>query len=236
MHDVEKENLKKKYELELLKSQVEIQKQTAENIGREIHDSVTQKLTLASIFIQKLHFEMGSNKNEKELETVIKILSNALQELRHLSKDLTGGALSKLTLMELIGEECDLVNNSGKCIAKMSYHSIPEIDVSYKISILRIVQEFIQNSMKHSKCKTIQIIIFYENGNLVLDLMDDGIGYDMKNNKTQGVGLGSIERRAAFMGGTFELTTALGEGFRCKIIIPLNDKILTHEYKSSISG
>ncbi len=220
VHNVEKENLKHQYQLGILNTEMESQRHTAEHIGREIHDSVAQKITLASIYVQKLQFIKGREISPDEFTVVNNILSKALQELRSLSKDLTGDALSKLSLEQLISEECQAVNNSGKCRVKFIYNDFPPCDINTKITFLRIVQEFLQNSLKHSRCKNILIELKQDNSAFILLMEDDGIGFDPDSVETKGVGLEGIKRRAQFLKGDCTLETNPGKGFKCMVSIP----------------
>lgn len=220
VHKVEKENLTHQHQLEILNTEMESQRHTAEHIGREIHDSVAQKITLASIYIQKLQFGPGKEIASEEFSTINDILSKALQELRNLSKDLSGDALSKLPLELLILEECKVVNNSGKCTVKFYSNDFPPCDINTKITFLRIVQEFLQNSLKHSRCKSINIEPKAEDSAFILLMEDDGIGFDLHADNIKGVGLEGIRRRVEFLHGTCDMESNTGEGFRCLVTVP----------------
>ena len=75
--------------MELLDTQVQMQQQTMTYIGREIHDSVSQKLTLASIYAQKLEFESKDGTMSDKLKMINTIINDSLAELRDLSRTLT---------------------------------------------------------------------------------------------------------------------------------------------------
>lgn len=220
IHRVEKDNLIKQHQLDILHTKVESQKDTSAHIGREIHDSVAQKITLASIYLQKLLFDKQPD-CEAQLNVINNILSNSLQELRRLSRDLTEDSLGSLSLRDLISEECRNIRQSGVCHVQFDAKELPGIPVRIKTSLLRIVQEFVQNSLKHASCKNIFIQIDFVNGNIELKLGDDGRGFDVNRYPPNGIGLESIRRRAEFIDASLEMTSTLGRGTSCHIICPL---------------
>ncbi|MBK8610826.1 MAG: histidine kinase dimerization/phosphoacceptor domain-containing protein [Chitinophagaceae bacterium] len=92
--------MKEKHHIELLNTQLESQQQTMHFIGQEIHDSVAQKLTLASIYTQRMEFDNEMPGIKDKLTGVSKIINDSLLELRELSKNLTDTKLQKI-------QECD---------------------------------------------------------------------------------------------------------------------------------
>lgn len=219
----EKETILQQHQLDLLTAQIISQRETAEHIGREIHDSVTQKLTLASIYLQKLKFDKKEIDPGSEITDINNILSNALMELRALSKDLTEDLLNNNSLESLIIDECDNVNKSGICIAHFINDPIPELLIKAKTSFLRIVQEFLQNSLKHAECKNIHISIEIKDEILNVVLKDDGLGFELLNKQYTGIGLESIRRRVEIIGAqsTFESNSQIGTVL--KIFVPLKE-------------
>jgi signal transduction histidine kinase len=222
-HQKEKDELEKQHKLNLLNNQLLIQQQTMQFIGQEIHDSVAQKLTLASIYTQRMEFENDVPGINDKLAGVSKILNESLLELRQLSKSLTDDKLQSANLQELINMECDQVNATGICFAGFECNELPVITIPAKSSLLRIVQEFIQNSIKHSGCIKIKIKLNAENNRLVMLLEDDGKGFDIDNSRHKGIGLDSIRRRIQMLGGEHSFTSSVGKGVFLSLNIPIND-------------
>ncbi|WP_299157542.1 ATP-binding protein [uncultured Tenacibaculum sp.] len=193
---------------ELLKTQMEIQSQTMKYIGREIHDNIGQKLTLSSLYLQQLVFENKAKTQDimKNIDTVNNIINESLTELRLLSKTLTDDTVDKSTISELIKIECkkievlkthNVVFNNNLNLILSSYQT--------KSILLRITQEFLQNSIKHANCDCIEISIFNTNNILFLVLKDNGDGFDIENVKTNGIGLKNMKKRIEMINGKFEI-------------------------------
>lgn len=223
MHQIEKAKTEEKHKLDLLNAEIQIQQQTMQFIGQEIHDSVAQKLTLASIYNQRIEFDNQLPQLNDKIAGVSKIINDSLLELKQLSKSLTDNKLQNASLSELLKQECGQVNATGICTANFELELMPEISISVKNSLLRIVQEFIQNSIKHSGCKEIRIELGNDGDNLALQLHDDGRGFDVNNPKHKGIGLDGIRRRIQMLNGSYNFDSSSGSGVSLSLTIPITN-------------
>lgn len=214
-----KEEVHKK---ELLETQVEIQTQTMKHIGREIHDNIGQKLTLASLYTQQLAFENKAPQVNKSIENIGDIINQSLSELRELSKSLTDNTIEDSPISILIENECKKIHDLKKCNVKFIKDTSSDID-SYQIKsiLFRITQEFLQNSIKHAQCKNITVSLKKDTSNVILALQDDGKGFDIKTSRPNGIGLKNIEKRTELIGGTYTLESQPQLGTKITIQIPV---------------
>lgn len=138
-----------KHENQLYSERIAIQLQTMQEIGREIHDNVGQKLTLASIYTNQVT-QLNPLENERIAE-VTKLIDQSLLDLRKLSKSLVNNDFKEKNLLELLEEEAHLINLSGTLKLKIIC-TTKSIRLGFKLrqGIFRILQEFIQNSLRHS--------------------------------------------------------------------------------------
>ncbi|MBL0145625.1 MAG: two-component sensor histidine kinase [Chitinophagaceae bacterium] len=221
-HENEKTMINEKHTQELLSTELEMQKQTMQHIGREIHDSVGQKLTLASLYTQQLAYENKAPQVTDKIENISNIINESLQELRLLSKSLTDDVIIVNDLIVLIKAECEKINGLKKCTVKFTT-TLVNTNLPYQVKnvLLRVVQEFLQNSIKHSNCKHINVDLTKQMNFLDLKLEDDGIGFDKNNIKENGIGLSNMEKRTKIIGGNYRLSTSLNKGTQLNIQIPL---------------
>jgi signal transduction histidine kinase len=183
-----------------------MKQQTMHHIGREIHDNVGQKLTLASLYTQQLAYENKVPLVQSTIENISTIINQSLTELRQLSKSLTCNIIESNNLQELLITECKRFNELKKCkIRIVSDSIIPDLAYQTKSVLLRISQEFIQNSIRHSQCKNINISLNYTNSRLNISLEDDGRGFNVNKNKNVGTGLIHIKKRAKLIGAIYTL-------------------------------
>ena len=189
-------------------------------IGGEIHDSVAQKLTLASIYSQKLEFENKYPGIADRLKGISEIINDSLTELRDLSRTLTDNRIQQTSLTDLLRQECERVNDAGICKATLVSDFNNEMSVTVKSFLLRVLQEFIQNSLKHAACNQIDVHIESQTDGLSVIASDDGQGFDSSNIHSKGIGLNNMSRRIRLIGGNFKLESKPGEGTVLRIFIP----------------
>ncbi len=220
-HDMILNHQLKEHQQELLSTQIEIQNQTMQHIGREIHDNIGQKLTLASLYTQQLAYENKAPQINESIEVISTIINQSLSELRELSKSLTDDTINNSSIVKLLQQESDKINDLKKCKVNLTFNK-DSIDLNYqtKTVFLRITQEFIQNSIKHSKCNNITIELLETANSLLLNLADDGIGFDKNDITGNGIGLSNMKKRASIIGGTHTLHSDKN-GTKLSIKIPL---------------
>jgi len=212
-HEMEKNILQEEHQLELMQTRLESQLQTMQYIGREIHDSVGQKLTLASIYSNRLP---DSNR-----ESIKNLIDESLQELRLLSKSLTDPSFADLSILELLDKEASRINASGACYVSLipSEKSIT-LQHGTKNILFRLLQEFLHNSLKHGACRNIKITFSKTEKEVVITAKDDGKGFDI-NTVTMGSGLYNMKRRSEELNAAFRISSSPGNGTEMNITIPV---------------
>lgn len=223
IHEKEKNMLNEQHSHELLHTQLQIQEQTMQDIGREIHDNVGQRLTLAAIYANQLSFENQYPEIQERLTAVGSIINESLAELRSLSKNLANATIEATELKELVENECRRINALNICHASSTFsHNSYDISATVKNFIIRIVQEFTQNSLKHAECTCIDIAFNYSDAGLAVTVADDGQGFDINSNNDKGIGLLNMKKRAELIGADFDLTASGGKGTSLQLFIPAN--------------
>ncbi|ASW74845.1 histidine kinase [Chryseobacterium piperi] len=209
------------HQKELLATQLEIQQATMQQIGRELHDNIGQKLTLVSLYTQQLLYENKVPEVSERIEQVSQIINQSLQDLRSLSKTLTDDNINQKEIVTLIQEEVDNTNAFKKCRVIFE-HNFQQLDLGFvhKNVLLRITQEFIQNSIKHAHCKNIFINLNTSEDILwELNIKDDGIGFDQAHTTSNGIGLTNMKNRAKIIGADFSMESQKNIGTTLNIIL-----------------
>jgi len=213
---------KKKFEQELGKSRVEIREQTLENISWEIHDNVGQLLSIAKMQLNILQPSLTENQ-QKELNETSELISKSLQELRSLAKALNPKHFKTLGLLKAIKIELERYNRMKFIKAKLEVlgKCVP-LPNDKGIILFRIMQEFFNNTMKHSKSPELDVKLEYQPNQLLVDIRDHGIGFNYKElDKTQGLGLSTMKNRAKLIGVSLNLKSIKNEGTFIKLVCPL---------------
>ncbi|WP_194776007.1 sensor histidine kinase [Pararhodonellum marinum] len=208
------------YEKTILHVEKEIQEQTLIYVGQELHDNIGQILSLTKLNL--------NNPNPEQVSQSKILLNQAIKEVRSLSKTLNLNWTEKYSLEEFIELELEKIKKSGFCDAKFEVtgEEIFPLEQNDKIVIIRIIQESLQNTIKHAAPKLIHISIRYEPERFTLHIMDDGKGFDYSQ-KSKGSGLTNLKNRMHTIGGAFNLTSQIGKGTTVKLELPIKQMAST---------
>ncbi len=203
-------DLLKEYQLKL-----SIAKELEQNrISKELHDSVMNKLYGARMQLGLLNEYNEEEIKEKRL-VYVDLLQEIEQEIRTISHDLhTEINETQFDYTNLLSNLIHLQNEIG--FTKFSIEIKPEInwdsiDSLIKITIFRIVQESLLNISKHANASTCHVSILLDDDHLVLEIKDDGIGFDLNATK-QGIGLQNIQERAKTISAILEINSKPNKG------------------------
>lgn len=206
----------------LLQTQLEIQEQTLKTISQEIHDNVGQVLSLAKLNLNTLDIEGGVNKEQK-IESSINLVGKAINDLRDLSRSLNGDKIADLGLEDAVDNELKIIQNTGQFITHLVISGEPyQLLPQNEMVLFRIVQESLNNVVKHSKAKNIRIEILYELAAFKMAINDDGEGFEASHLEATetGIGLTNMKNRASLIGALFSIQSAPGKGSSVFIQLP----------------
>jgi signal transduction histidine kinase len=211
-YEMEKNKVEEQHRIDLLNIQLESQQQIMQHIGQEIHDNVGQKLTLASLYTKHLaHGESDPLLIEKAT-AIGSIIDNSLDELRQLSKSLVDPHFTSANILSLLNEEAAKINNSNICrISIQTDLEAIALAPGDKSILFRLLQEFIQNSLKHAGCRHIAISFEKQDSGIVIQASDDGKGFNI-DTSSNGIGLYNMKRRASQLNAEYTLTSHPGIG------------------------
>lgn len=193
-------------------------------ISREIHDELGQSLTALKIDLNTIR-EKTSNMTEisKKLESMTEVVSETIKNVQRISSELRPGILDDLGVapaIEWYSEEFE--NRTGiKCI--MNIEEIYTNNKQKDLAIYRLLQESLTNVIRHSKAKKVDIRLFQEKNNIILEVADDGIGFDIESIKSiNSLGLFGMKERVKQFNGNFIIETEKSKGTKISILIPIN--------------
>jgi signal transduction histidine kinase len=215
---------KLKHENNLLKSQLQVQEQTFQNISREVHDNIGQKLTLAKLWLNTL--DISDYNIKKSVNDVVQIITESLTDLRDISRSLSSEIIINNGLIIALENEINQLNKTCKYNIKLTITGeVFFMDVEKELVIFRMIQESLSNIMKHAEATKVDIALFFSENNLIIEVLDNGKGFDVSASKN-GNGLNNIRNRAQFLGGFVLFESEKNKGANVKIEIPdLNKKV-----------
>ena len=207
--------IKANYERELYKTRLEIQEQTFQEIAREIHDNVGQILSLAKLGLSTLDFDRKDEAKESIVE-ISDILEKALDDLRHMSRTLNAEVIKNGGLRKSIEMQVGYIQRGGKF--NIHFHISGEyvmLDETKEVILFRIVQEAVNNIIRHSTATDICISLHYSNDLLKLHVQDNGKGFSLSeqiSGSNQISGIYNMQQRAKMINSEFQLDSKIGNG------------------------
>jgi two-component system, NarL family, sensor kinase len=215
---VDLDNIKLDHDKNLLSTQIEIQEQTFENISREIHDNIGQKLSLIKLNLNTLSKHQSGSDLEK-INCSKNLISTVISDLRDLSQTLGSDNILANGLVKAIEFDINQLRKSGNY--EIFFKVLGEqifLDTKKELILFRIFQEVLNNIMKHADATTIFIDITFDKHTFTIQIKDDGIGYpEVENNS--GTGIKNMRKRVRLIGGDFEIKS--NSGTLIKVEIPL---------------
>ncbi|HEX8334404.1 MAG TPA: ATP-binding protein, partial [Segetibacter sp.] len=205
----------------MLQARLEIQEQTFNNISREIHDNVGQLLSLAKVQVNII--DQSENTDKNMLFELKQNIGKALIDLRDIAKSLSGERLILIGLVQTLTQEIDRINRSRFLNASLTVTGEErKFNEQKQLIIVRIVQEALQNIIKHAEANGVEISINFAARMLRVNVRDDGKGFstEEKLNTPTGLGLQNIINRAGIIGGKAEIKSTLSEGTDITLTIP----------------
>ncbi len=206
----------------LLKTQLETQEQTFNQISRELHDNVGQLLSSTKMFLSIT--QRGLQNPPEALLTAHETLGLAIKELRSLSKSLDKEWLQQFNFIENLTTETNRINAADDLHIYCSHPAALPLKPELQIVLFRIVQEVLHNAIKHASAKNIHINITQHAAQIHISITDDGKGFDMQSKGMDGSGINNIKHRTQLLGGTVQWQSAPGQGTGIVIALPVADK------------
>lgn len=221
----EKHEMETRFNAAILQTQVEIQEQTLKNIAQEIHDNIGQVLILAKLNLNTfpaMHDEAATVK----VNDTKQLVGKAINDLRDLSRSLHGEKISEQGLADSITNELRILQNTGLYVTNLTVSGTKyRMQPQKEMILFRIVQECINNSVKHAKAKDINVSLWYGPGVFRMSVADNGQGFETATlqSANTGIGLKNMKDRATLIGATLQIKTSPGNGTTVEVELPHAD-------------
>jgi len=212
--------LKSEQERNLFGVMMEGVEQERKRLAADLHDGLGGRLSGISIKLSKLAEIDKVKKAAPELNDILGNIDDSLQELRGVARNLMPETLLKYGLKAALEDYCSTLKYKDTNIV-LQYYSTKDIeDKSTKLTIYRIIQELINNALKHAQATEILVQFIHEKGKVDITVEDDGIGFDNnKLNQENGLGLANLKNRVNFLNGQMDVRSVINEGTSVNIQI-----------------
>ena len=207
-------------EKQIVEAIVEAKEMERSDLGKELHDNVNQLLGASMLYLDMARKDIKHG--ESYLIHSSQYTLAAIEEIRNLTKGLASNTIPEFGLSgaikQMIGDTMEV--HSLKIVFTLAEALEDLMSDKFKLNILRIFQEQLNNILKHSKASHASVIFVKTNSELIFSITDDGIGFDTTQ-KAKGIGIGNIISRTHLYKGVASFISQPGHGCKLRISFPL---------------
>jgi two-component system NarL family sensor kinase len=218
--ELEKKTLEISHQKEMIQSIIVTQEEERKRIAQDLHDDISSKLNVINLNANLL--KDGELSKEEYIivnDSILNATDKTLESARKIAHNLLPPILDKFGLKDAIEELADSFNNSRKItINYIINYKNKQLSSQSELHLFRIVQELINNSIRHGKAKNSTITITSKGTKIHFYYKDDGVGFNLKNALLKkGIGMKNIESRVALLRGKYSIKTSENKGFEINI-------------------
>ena len=227
---IQAEQLAMKYmnELQQLSARIlDAQEEERRGLARELHDELGQGLTATLLSLKNLEEKAGTQTLVAQVRHASGIITELTQQVRAMSLSLRPSVLDDLGLVAAIRWYIrERVESAGLRVALSVDRNLPRLTTVKETACFRVLQGVLTNVQRHANAGMVRVALHRFEGNLVLDIHDDGRGFDVEAARKaaldgKSLGILGMEERVRLVGGTFEIASQAGKGTQVHIEIPL---------------
>ena len=193
-------------------------------LARELHDSVSQQLFAAMMMLSAINEKAKKDHvpeaQQKQLEMVTDIINASQSEMRALLLHLRPISLEGKSLRQGIEQLLKELQSKIKIDLKWDVEDV-SLPTGIEDQLFRVVQELLSNTLRHAKAQELEVYLHKIEQNVLLRIIDDGVGFDTSQQKAGSYGLMNIRERIAGIGGTVKIISFKGQGTSIEIKVPL---------------
>jgi signal transduction histidine kinase len=201
----------------LLHAVIYSQEEERKRIGQNLHDEVGGSLSNLRILINRFNDGTDATKESLPTELYKQLIDRIIENVRNISHNLSPPGLELFGFSEALEEIKDIVGKGDESFISITNHADKTTDALPKpvaLALIRVLQELVTNTLKHSKATCIGISLFMKNNLLSIHYTDDGVGCDMDDKKfKKGMGMQNIESRLTMIDARYTIKTSVGKGF-----------------------
>lgn len=202
----------------LTRRQAAIREEERRRLGLDLHDNVCQELAAVGVLLEvaRANAEQGG-----ELVQAARHLTEVIEHLRLVSRELRPMMLTDLGLRESLRSFATNASSLQRRVTARFPTPIPRLDDETEIAVYRVAQEALGNALRHAEARSIDLVLRIDDATLLLEVSDDGRGFDRASSRTDSLGLTSMEERALALGGRLEIASSPGRGTCIRLECPL---------------
>ncbi|HAD14585.1 MAG TPA: hypothetical protein DCF33_19340 [Saprospirales bacterium] len=214
--------LENNLKIESMQSMLAGQESERQRVAQDLHDSVGGLLAAVKIQMETINAKKPALSKDEDWIKIRKLLDETVSETRHIARNMQPSALLEFGLVTALRDLTSRVHGKGMPqITFQHFGDFSDLDRDLALNCYRIIQELVQNSLKHARAKEILVQITRTEDEIALHVEDDGKGFDPHTTQ-KGMGTDNLARRSQFLNADLSVQSAVGQGTSTVVTVPLN--------------
>ena len=205
--------LKKEKQVIALKSMMEGQEKERGRMAKDLHDGLGGLLSSVKLHFNNIRTDNENLQKSADFQKALELLDTTSSEARKIAHNLMPEALKKFGLIEALRDFCNNISNSANLVIDFqSYKMDIRLAEAKEIMIYRVVQELVNNIVKHAKASEAIVQLMCNDNKLHLTVEDNGVGFDPEKIKKNSAGMSNVRSRVDFLNGSLDIDSSPGKG------------------------
>ena len=213
-----------KHQQNLYQGTLEAIENERKRLARDLHDEVGAALSVLRLLVGQMQ------QNPVEIKVLVAtsdkckmLIDSTIDNVRRISNDLLPQGLEEFGLPYAVEGLCEKTVEISKIDIRLKAENVAEINTKISIIVYRLIQELLNNAVKHSEATTIDLLLKKEQNELIFEYTDNGKGFDFAEAyEKRSLGLKNIETRTKMINGTTKFETKPNEGLKLEVRIPIH--------------
>ncbi|MFC6103204.1 sensor histidine kinase [Olivibacter domesticus] len=206
LHEQQIERLRKEQQLNFFNAMIQGQEQERKRLASDLHDGLGGLLSNIKLLLSKNPCVEENEMAQQQHQTILNKLDAAVNELRRIARNMMPETLLRFGLVTALRDFCEDLERSGVKISLQTYGFSPQDDKNQQIMIYRILQELINNAVRHASAKNILVQCIQNEEKAYITVEDDGLGFNLNElEQKKGIGLHNVKNRVSYLNGQLDI-------------------------------
>jgi signal transduction histidine kinase len=210
----EVETMKSRHQLDLFQSSMDAMEDERRRVSRDLHDEIGAALSMLRLQVGQLNVVKVLHlvNSEKIIIDSKQLIDSTIENVRRISNDMLPHGLDEFGLKYALEMLCDKIESASCLVINLDFNNLERLENRLELALYRILQELLNNTLKHAQATEVTIRFMPDNQNLTLIYQDNGKGFDLETLTKRGLGLKNIESRVSMIHGKLTYIPTIEKG------------------------